>query len=328
MPRSWRTATKATRSTSRSFRCRCGTASDGGPYIGSGSIVVMRDPDTGWINASIYRVQVHGKNQVTVQFDHPGRHGAIIAKKYWDQGKPCPIVVVNGEDPALFIAGFESLPSGYSEFDFAGAIKEAPVELCLGPKTGLPIPAHAEIILEGVFKPATGETLMEGPFGEFTGYYASERRPLPIMQVEADPLSQRSDPARLAAAQAAAPSLRPAVSRRRDLVEPRQQRHHRRRRRVAARLVADDGRLAQAAIRWACQARRPGRSRQRLYGAHRRGRRRGHRSVEHQRRDVGDRDALRAVGNGRHHPERMELDARSAHPALRTRNGASPRIRR
>jgi 4-hydroxy-3-polyprenylbenzoate decarboxylase len=35
---------------------------DGGPFIGSGSIVIMRDPDDGWINASIYRVQVHGRN--------------------------------------------------------------------------------------------------------------------------------------------------------------------------------------------------------------------------------------------------------------------------
>jgi 3-octaprenyl-4-hydroxybenzoate carboxy-lyase/4-hydroxyphenylacetate 3-hydroxylase C terminal/4-hydroxyphenylacetate 3-hydroxylase N terminal len=160
---------------------------DGGPYIGSGSIVVMRDPDSSWINASIYRVQVHGKNRVTVQFDHPGRHGAIIAKKYWDRGQPCPVAVVNGEDPALFIAGFESLPSGFSEFDFAGAIKEGPVELYPGPRTGLPIPIHAEIVLEGVFHPATGETLMEGPFGEFTGYYASERRPLPMMEVQAIP---------------------------------------------------------------------------------------------------------------------------------------------
>ena len=56
---------------------------DGGPFIGSGSLVIMRDPDSGWINASIYRVQVHGPNRVTVQFDHGGRHGAIIAKKYW-----------------------------------------------------------------------------------------------------------------------------------------------------------------------------------------------------------------------------------------------------
>ena len=72
---------------------------DGGPFIGSGSIVIMRDPDGGWINASIYRVQVHGRNKLTVQFDHAGRHGAIIAKKYWDQGKTCPVAVVNGEDP-------------------------------------------------------------------------------------------------------------------------------------------------------------------------------------------------------------------------------------
>ena len=59
--------------------------------------------------------EVHGKNQVTMQFDHPGRHGAIIAKKYWDRGESCPIAVVHGEDPALFIAGFEYLPDGRSE---------------------------------------------------------------------------------------------------------------------------------------------------------------------------------------------------------------------
>jgi UbiD family decarboxylase len=83
---------------------------DGGRYIGSGSLVIMRDPDNGWVNASIYRVQVHASNKVTIQFDHQGRHGAIIAKKYWDQEKTCPVAVVNGEDPALFIAGFEYLP--------------------------------------------------------------------------------------------------------------------------------------------------------------------------------------------------------------------------
>ena len=75
---------------------------DGGPYIGSGSLVIMRDPDGGWINASIYRVQVHGKHRVTMQFDHLGRHGAVIARKYWDKGKSCPVAVVNGQDPALF----------------------------------------------------------------------------------------------------------------------------------------------------------------------------------------------------------------------------------
>src|SRR5829696_6518871 len=165
---------------------------DGGPYIGSGSIVVMRDPDSGWVNASIYRVQVHERARVTVQFDHQGRHGAIIAKRYWDAGKPCPVAVVNGEDPALFIAGFEYLPDGQSEYDFAGSIKGAPMETIRGPLTGLPLPAQAEIILEGELLPPNKGTLPEGPFGEFTGYYAADARPAPVMQVSA--IHHRDDP--------------------------------------------------------------------------------------------------------------------------------------
>lgn len=165
---------------------------DGGPYIGSGSLVVMRDPDTGWINLGIYRVQVHGPKRVTVQFDHLGRHGAVIAKKYWDAGKNCPVAVVNGDDPALFVAAFEALPTGASELDFAGAIREAAVEVIVGPSSGLPIPAHAEIVLEGELLPTSVETLPEGPFGEFTGYYAADRRPGPIMDVRA--LHYRDNP--------------------------------------------------------------------------------------------------------------------------------------
>ncbi|HEY1288456.1 MAG TPA: UbiD family decarboxylase [Burkholderiales bacterium] len=163
---------------------------DGGPYIGSGSIVVMRDPDTGWVNASIYRVQVHGKDRVSVQFDHLGRHGAIIARRYWESGKPCPVAVVNGPDPSLFIAGFEYLPEGSSEYDFAGAIRGRPVQVIEAPLTGLPVPARAEMVFEGFLR--KGETLPEGPFGEFTGYYAAEKRPAPAMQVEA--VHWRDDP--------------------------------------------------------------------------------------------------------------------------------------
>jgi len=165
---------------------------DGGPFIGSGSLVVMRDPDDGWINASIYRVQVHGPNKVTVQFDHYGRHGALIAKKYWDRGQSCPLAVVHGEDPALFIAGFEYLPDGSSEYEFAGSIKGAPIEVCAGPQTGLPIPALAEIVFEGRLLPMREATLPEGPFGEFTGYYAGAARPGPVMEVTA--IHYRNDP--------------------------------------------------------------------------------------------------------------------------------------
>jgi UbiD family decarboxylase len=165
---------------------------DGGPYIGSGSLVITSDPESNWINASIYRVQVHGPKHVTVQFDHPGRHGIMIAKKYWDSGKACPVAIVVGQDPALFVAGFEYLPAGHSEYDFAGAIKGAPVEIFRSPRTALPLPAYAEIVLEGRLLPPDEKTLPEGPFGEFTGYYAGGTRPGPVMEVDA--ICHRSDP--------------------------------------------------------------------------------------------------------------------------------------
>jgi UbiD family decarboxylase len=167
-------------------------AGDGGPFIGSGSIVVMRDPDSGWINASIYRIQRHDRATLTVQFDHGGRHGAIIARKYWNQGNPCPVAVVNGPDPALFVAGFEYLAEGASEYDFAGAIKGRPLEIVAAPRTGLPVPARAEIVFEGELLPMSEQTLPEGPFGEFTGYYAAEKRPAPVMRVAA--AHWRNDP--------------------------------------------------------------------------------------------------------------------------------------
>ena len=55
---------------------------DGGPFLGSGSLVVMRDPDSGWINVAIYRAQVQGKSRVTIQFDHLGRHGVSVTSPH------------------------------------------------------------------------------------------------------------------------------------------------------------------------------------------------------------------------------------------------------
>jgi len=35
---------------------------DGGRYIGTDDVVIMKDPDSGWINAATYRVMVQNKN--------------------------------------------------------------------------------------------------------------------------------------------------------------------------------------------------------------------------------------------------------------------------
>ena len=287
---------------------------DGGPFIGSGSIVIMRDPDGGWINASIYRVQVHGRNKVTIQFDHPGRHGAIIAKKYWDKGKSCPVAVVNGEDPALFIAGFEYLPDGQSEYDFAGAIKGAPIEVLDGPLTGLPLPAQAEIILEGELLAHQQDDAAGRPVRRVHRLLRRRRPPLPGDAGQRHPPSRRSDPARLAADETAALPLRAAVPRRFDLEQSGNRRRQRRGRRLAACRATHDGGGAQAALRRPRQARGADRRRPQLHGTARRGGGRRCRSLQPRRRDVGGHDALRAVGADRHRAQRLELGARSAHP--------------
>jgi 4-hydroxy-3-polyprenylbenzoate decarboxylase len=165
---------------------------DGGPYLGTAALVVTRDPNNEWTNTAIYRVQKHGKNRLTVQFDHRGRHGLMIAQKYWDVGKLCPIAIAVGEDPALFFSAIEPVPEGKTEYENAGGLKGAPIEVFPGPATGILVPAHCEIVLEGMLLPPSQQTLMEGPIGEFTGYYAGEAKPCPVVELTA--VHYRNDP--------------------------------------------------------------------------------------------------------------------------------------
>jgi UbiD family decarboxylase len=142
---------------------------DGGRFIGTASVNIMRDPDSGAINAGTYRNQIFDRNGIGLRVAPP-HHGGIIKEKYMKRGEPCPIVVVVGADPLLFMASCVEGPLfGQSELDWAGGVRGRPVEVIQGEVTGLPIPAHAEIALEGFV--TTDEFHKEGPYGEWMGYY-------------------------------------------------------------------------------------------------------------------------------------------------------------
>jgi len=81
-------------------------------------------------------------------------------------------------------------PYGRSEFDAVGGIKGEAMEVITGATTGLPIPAYAEIAIEGEFLPDQGKE--EGPFSEWTGYYASGEKLEPLIKVHR--LYHRNDP--------------------------------------------------------------------------------------------------------------------------------------
>jgi 4-hydroxy-3-polyprenylbenzoate decarboxylase len=162
---------------------------DGGRYIGTDDLVIMRDPEGDWVNCGTYRVMVHDAKRVGVWMS-PGKHGRQIREKYFKAGKPCPVLVSCGHDPMLFLAGGNELRFGLSEYDYAGGHRGMPFDVIESQLHGLPMPAHAEIVLEGEMHP--GETAPEGPFGEFTGYYAGGKSEQPVIRVQR--VYHRNDP--------------------------------------------------------------------------------------------------------------------------------------
>ncbi len=155
---------------------------DGGRYIGTGVLDILPDPDSDWVNIGTYRVMLVDRNHVCLYIS-PGKHGRIIRDKYFASGQPMPVAMSFGHDPLLFMASSMEVPYGMSEYDWAGGVRGEPVPVIKAPITGLPIPADAEIVIEGHIRP--GDTAPEGSFGEWTGYYASGSRAEPLMTVEA-----------------------------------------------------------------------------------------------------------------------------------------------
>lgn len=145
---------------------------DGGRYIGTADAVIVGDPDTGRVNFGTFRMQVHNKNTLGL-YTCQGKDTSIIIENYHRLGKSCPVVAIVGLEPALFLTASQHIVhldvDGESgEYGFAGWLKGKPIEVIKGSKTGLPIPARAEVAIEGEIIP--GDVMIEGPFGEWTGY--------------------------------------------------------------------------------------------------------------------------------------------------------------
>lgn len=154
----------------------------GGRDIGTASITLLRDPDTGRISVGAYRTQVLDRGHLGVWIS-PDKQGHLVLQKYFDRGEPCPIVVVVGSDPLLLLAASSEAPSyGMDELDWAGAVRGSPVPVIRGETTGLPIPAYAEIAIEGWIHPT--ERRPEGPWGEADGYYSRPVQDGPFVKVD------------------------------------------------------------------------------------------------------------------------------------------------
>ncbi|MGA2107729.1 MAG: UbiD family decarboxylase domain-containing protein, partial [Syntrophorhabdales bacterium] len=143
---------------------------DGGRYFGTAVFMVVQDPETGDINLGTYRMGILDSKSVGVQI-LKGKKGDRIMKKYGKAGKKMPACAIIGGDP-LHIFASAATVKAKSGYDVVSSLRGEPVEVVKSQIHGLPIPAAAEIVLEGEIDPT--KLRNEGPFGEYTGYYTEE----------------------------------------------------------------------------------------------------------------------------------------------------------
>jgi len=162
---------------------------DAGPLI-TWALVITRGPHKSRQNLGIYRQQVIGRNRVIMRW--LAHRGGALDFREWQQqhpGKPFPVAVALGADPATILGAVTPVPDNISEYAFAGLLRGSKTELVNCQGSDLQVPASAEIVLEGHIHP--DDMAPEGPFGDHTGYYNEVDR-FPVFTVER--ITHRPDP--------------------------------------------------------------------------------------------------------------------------------------
>ena len=139
---------------------------DSGPYITSG-ITSARDLRNGTIGRGLHRMEVRGRNQLGISLLNPPL--SEIYAQYKKEKTKMEVATVIGVDPAILIATVFKIPRGVDKLSVAGGLRGEPVSLVKAETVDIDIPAHAEIVIEGMIDPKGKER--DGTLGESSGYY-------------------------------------------------------------------------------------------------------------------------------------------------------------
>jgi len=142
-------------------------------------LVVTCDIETGETNCGIYLVQLLSSDTVGIRWK-PGSGGGRHLERYRQRGERMPVAIVLGGDPSLFFSGMLPLPPAVDELQFAGFLRGEPVELVRCLTSGIRVPAHAELVMEGFIDPV--DPAAGGEFGTHTGFYLPVGE-LPVMRI-------------------------------------------------------------------------------------------------------------------------------------------------
>jgi 4-hydroxy-3-polyprenylbenzoate decarboxylase len=155
---------------------------DGGRYIGTGVAVVTSDPDTGRVNVGAYRMMIQEDGRSATINAEAGKQGRAQYDRWFAKQGRAPVLASFGHHPLILMVAGTEVPNTVNEYAYAGAMVGHRLCVVRGEVTGLPMPASAEIVVEGWIRP--DRVLPEGPFGEWTGYYSGSRRPVPAIDIE------------------------------------------------------------------------------------------------------------------------------------------------
>jgi len=142
--------------------------------------MVCRDPDNGIINVGVYRHELKGKNQLGAWFSM-ANHSSYHARRYAELGKIMEVALFIGHHPAVVLGSLSAGPVDENEFEVMGGLLGEPVQVTPAETVDLPVPADAEIVIEGTIDPRNMVT--DAPFAEWIGYYGIER-PCYILEVK------------------------------------------------------------------------------------------------------------------------------------------------
>jgi 2,5-furandicarboxylate decarboxylase 1 len=149
---------------------------DAGHYVTVG-VLAAKDPETGIVNAGIYRIQVVGRGRLAAMVNLKRDLRSILAKAQ-RLGRRVEVVLAIGVAPPLLIAATMSVPFGQSEYDVAGGLAGEPLCVRAARTVDLPVPADSEIIIEGYIEP--GPMVREGPFTEYDLLASQQSDAFPI----------------------------------------------------------------------------------------------------------------------------------------------------
>jgi 2,5-furandicarboxylate decarboxylase 1 len=160
---------------------------DAGSYINAAALI-CKERSSGAINVGIYRHQKQGKKQLGLMIN-PTNHASYVRAEYEDHNEAMEVALAIGHHPALNMAAVSKQAGVGLELEIAGAFLGEPLEVVKAETVNLPVPAHAEIVIEGIVPPKKRH--YEGPFGEWPHYYYKEGEQ-PYIQVTA--ITMRKNP--------------------------------------------------------------------------------------------------------------------------------------